>query len=111
MSEAKVPDGLIVMTFAATPILASATGIDSKILLSELLLMMKPPVPFAIFSEQVITRLSLSPTPVALSAGDKVIVQSGGVKSQVVKFQVVLFKIPAKALPARSSITPAAILT
>ena len=67
--------------------------------LSDCFLMTRLPVPFWMASLKLITKLAATPTPVALSAGVKLLavggVVSAGATATVVKFQVLFPVIPA----------------
>ena len=96
MAEAKVPEGLMVIWVVPEPdtLLVSVTSICSKVLSSEVSLMVMLPDSASTASLKLSTMLALTATPVALSAGTE-LERVGLVTSAVVKFKVVFWLIPA----------------
>src|SRR4028118_154204 len=97
-----VPDpksavGLIVSSLPLAVTLAAVTAMVSTTELSDTFLRKRLPLPFWMASLKLITKLAPTPTPVALSAGLKLLAVGGVVSAgaTVLKFQVLLPVIPA----------------
>ena len=89
--------GLIVSWLPLTVTLAPVAAMVSTTELSDSFLMTRFPVPFWIASLKLITRLAPTVTPVALSAGVKLLAVGAVVSAgaTVLKFQVLFPVIPA----------------
>jgi len=109
---AKVPPGLMVITVPPEPVtLEEVAPIISNTLLSEVFFMlMLPPKVASTASENVIIRLAVTFTFMALSDGDRTSTV-GAITSAVVKDQLVSSEIPAKLLPVASSKQEVSICT